>query len=113
MKATGKISTPDRLITNQVLYQLSHSGINFGNHARRIICLIQKKSSGPIIWCLCTPSPRSADLYFILRMISFSYNIFEYTLLNANAALKRNKQPNITKTEAASSIPAMKNLTDK
>ena len=25
-QATGEIRTPDRLITNQVLYQLSHSG---------------------------------------------------------------------------------------
>ena len=48
MKATGEIRTPDRLITNQVLYQLSHSGMNFGNHARRIISLIQKNPLDPL-----------------------------------------------------------------
>ncbi len=28
MRATGEIRTPDLLITNQVLYQLSYSGIS-------------------------------------------------------------------------------------
>lgn len=42
-RATGEIRTPDRLITNQVLYQLSHSG---GQAADRPF---QHKQSGRIL----------------------------------------------------------------